>query len=319
MQSVSRSSATPLWSVISQNMLSQSTNAKLDAQHKLETRGVSPESQSMFSPLQLNLFEGTNKQVWMDLKTGWCHLCQEPIGGTLGVHIGDRDHTNLQYFLNLYAAFPREDKFVPGGVLSSSSAVCPSLHNYATTHLSMDHLHVLDDAVRRAELEALLVQLCEPPFGALTHTLQGRGLFAFWYSGERMWKRNVTKMVAQMFPAMSAGMMTNFTQKCWGRTNGDRMYDAMNFKRIAASYGWDGYTAKEKKAFFCRQLFWEMENVEMRSEVSETAKLLTDLAIRRMCFELIFLQSMEYMNRVQHVHHLLGRPTWRELQLLQIS
>jgi hypothetical protein len=284
---------------------------------RVQSLSATPEGHSMFTELGLGIFECNNKQAWMDLKSGWCHLCQEPIGGTMGVHVGDRDHTNLQYFLNLYALYPRKG-FGADQVLQGSAALYPFLHRYATTHLSTDHIHVMDDAMRRATTEAMLMRLCEPPYSALTHSLQGKGQFAFWYSGERIWKRHVTKMVAQMFPAMSAGAMTNFTQKCWGRTNGDRMYDALNFQRIKRHYGWAPYENKEKKAFFLRQLFWELETVEARRDVPDIAKLLVDLVMRRLCFEMIFLQSMEYMNRIQSVYDLLGRPTPQELQELNV-
>lgn len=287
----------------------------MDAYLDIQNKSSTPLGHSVFDKKSVNSFEGNNKQVWLDLKSGWCHLCQEPIGGSMGIHLGDREHICLQLFLHLYAAYPRE--WNTTNLLQNAEHLLPSINQFSTFSRGdeMSHLHVHIDARRRAELESLLRCLTEEPHKAISHCLRGQSPMGFWYSGERMWKINLTRLCTQMLPPMSAGVMTTFTHKCWGRTNLERMYDALNIAKIVSSNGAEPKTTKDHKAYFMRLIFWELQSAETRphEEVDEVTRYLVQVTKRRLCFEMIFLQSMQYMNRVQDVYGKLGAPSEEDL------
>lgn len=295
----------------------QKSRRGIDEEVRLCSRGSTPDSRGLFDPLGLDMFEGNGKQMWMDLKSGWCHLCQEPIGSSMGIHIGDRDHICLALFVHLYVNYPR--RWSPEGVMLSSECQFPSVHNHASTHTTTDHLHELTDAQRRADLEAILLHLCHAPHRALSHVLQGRSPSAFWYSGERMFKINLSRLASVMLPPMNAGVLTTFTHKCWGRSNLERMYDALNISRINKTFGVDGKTTKDHKAYYMRSIFYELQSAPYRDDIDEVTRLLIASAKRRLSFECIFLQSMHYMNRIQDIVAQLEYPTPEMLQQMNLT
>ena len=275
------------------------------------SRGTSPLSSSYFDELRLDIIEGNNKQLWMDVKSGWCHLCQEPIGGSLGIHVGDRDHTNLQALLILHVAYPRI--WTGEGLLAHAHNQFPSIAAFATTcTTSFDHLHTPADAFRRAELEAILKYLVGKKI--IHFAFENMQSYPFWYSGERMFKTQMVRLVSQYLPPLQAGMLTNLTQKCWGRTNGERMFDALRLGPLLESFGGTVPPTRERKAFFVRVIYWEALSVGVKEDMSAVDHLLLEGFIHRMAFECIFLQVMDYMNRVQKVVHLLGYPTLQDLK-----
>jgi hypothetical protein len=295
----------------------QKSRKGIDKCLNLRSQGSTTMSQGLWHEPDLDVFECNGKQSWMDIRTGYCHLCQEPIGSSLGIHMGDRDHMCLALFLHFFTNYPRH--WLCQRVLQTSETQFPRLNEYATMNLSMDHLHTVDDARRRADLESILWHLTDYPHRALSHVLQGKSPDGFWYSGERMFKVNITRIAAVMFPPMNNGILTTFTHKCWGRSNLERMYDALNIATIQRHFGCDPKTEKEPKAFYMRRIFWELESASIRDDIDEVTHLLIETAKRRLSFECIFLQSMQYMNRVQEIVKLLDYPTPEELSCMNVT
>ena len=265
--------------------------------------------------LPLETFEGNAKDQWIDATRGWCYLCQEPVGVSAGTHIGDRDHVNMAVFLFLFTLYPRT--WSPRDILRDGLARFPGLVQHCTgVPTSQDHLHTLDDTARRAELEAQLEHLCNPPHQAISHSLFGRTPLALWVSGERNFKVNVTRLVATAVPPMSNGVHTAFTQKIWSRTNLERMYDAVNIARIKIAHGVEPKTARLDKAFFMRTMLWELMAALDCKDLDPVTELLVDDTLRKISRELMHLQSMQYMNRAQDLATKMNFPTWGDLREL---
>jgi len=291
----------------------------VDSGVSIASVGRSPMAQSLFDPLQLDCFDGNSKSMWVDNDAGWCHLCNEPFGTNLGVHMGDRDHGCLGLFLLLYSQYPRHsppelvvhDAFRRGQVRLAANALGPPT--------SQEHLHTTSDAVRRSELEAILWHLTDGPNAALTQALKGLAPMALWVSGERIFKTNLSRMAATMLPPIAPGIHSTFTQKCWGRSNQERAYECLNVASIHRHYGVEPKTTRDSRAFFMRSLIWEMHTALDNRDVSLVARTLLEEALQRLSFELVFLQSMVYMNRIQEVvERLGGTPTYADLHALNL-
>lgn len=303
---------------------------------------------------KMDTFECNNKQAWIDVEAGWCHLCDEPVGGFFGIHVGDRDHMCLQLFLTIYANYPLRATLPDCESFSERSAKVLSqaanekmlkpVYHYVSRPYNQDHLHTQPDAVRRAELTSLLIHLCQPPHNAITHVFQGKGETFFWYSGERMFRHEFTKSISRMLPPMSAGMMTQLTHKCWGRTNLERAYDALLIADIKRMFGGIPLDEKDLKAQFMRLLMWNLMDTPVRTlrtipgeegdhgeqmspQDTPTYKIdhteltieLSRLARRRLVFELVYLQSMQFMNKAQGIYRRLGHPTYAELMKMNVT
>ena len=250
-----------------------------DALIENQTKSSQPEGRSPWDELEgsrqkMDTFDCNNKQAWVDTKTEWCHLCDEPVGGAFGIHIGDRDHMCLQLFLSIYARYPHRQAGPDCESLPQRAAKVLAeaardqrlrgVYDYAACPYSQEHLHTLGEAQRRAELTALLVHLCHPPHMAITHVLQGRSEPAFWHSGERMFRGHFSRTIAQMFPPMSAGVQTQFTHKCYGRTNLERMYDALRIADVQRQFGAEPQQCRDSKAQFMRLLMWNLLDAPVR-------------------------------------------------------
>lgn len=280
--------------------------------------GRSYSNRGLYDDLRLDVFEGNTKHNWIDEQNGFCHLCQEATGLTTGIHLADREHVCLGLFLYLASLYPRT--WSATEVLNNCVAQFMWLHRSSTTlMMTQDHLHTVPDAIRRGELESMLLFLSSEKSGALNYSLQGRCPLQLWTAGERIFKVNISRLVAMMLPPMAPGVHSTFCQKCWGRSNQERMYDALNVGRIHEGHNVEPKNTRDGKAFFMRSLLWELHTVQDTKKMDDVSDLMVDIFLRRVSYEMIFLQSMYYMNRVQELLKKMDFPTLKDLHDLHIT
>nr|CCC92325.1 conserved hypothetical protein [Trypanosoma congolense IL3000] len=344
---------------------------------RLGLRGESMMCQNSFSHhpdwsrIGNRIFECPNKHVFLDVENSYCHLCREPVGVSAITHLSDRDHHNMQLFLFLSTLFPRNA--VCGGSETGSTAA-PANASTATENVLLYHpasvmggaaklfprlsravsdgqVHTQQDALRRASLQSMLVLLSSgsievggtarngPPVLRVFH---GDVSTELAHSGERLFKKDVSRVIVEWFPALSAGVSTQIAHKCWGRSNLESVFDALRLqpllnqrsseapanKGLTVSHGVKRNELKTKteKASFMRLLMWELTtrneevdaNFSGASPLSEVDQLLLQLARRRLAFELVYLQSLKYMQCANTILQEMSFPGLEDLMSLGI-
>ncbi|EKF98713.1 hypothetical protein TCSYLVIO_010384 [Trypanosoma cruzi] len=315
-------------------------------------RGSSPMCRSTFAQeghpcwLQNRIFDAPNKHLFLDPGGTWCHLCREPLGTSAAGHLSDREHHNHQLFLFLAAAFPRgvhgeHQRFLysPNAVLDDATVLFPKLMQA----VGEGNMHTEQDALRRASLESMLIYLSDgglcggKPVLTVFHGSVPPELA---HSGERLFKSDVSRLIVEWFPALGPGAITQIAHKCWGRSNLESIFDALRMQSLvdrrgrevagvlsplARNRAWRTtlqrqLSTKTEKATFVRLLMWELTTrceeaagCDAALPLTETEQLMLELTRRRLAFEMVYLQSMKYM---QHADQLLREMLFPSLETL---
>ncbi|AAZ13334.1 hypothetical protein, conserved [Trypanosoma brucei brucei TREU927] len=321
------------------------------------------------------IFECPNKHIFLDTNASYCHLCREPLGVSSFTHLSDREHHNVQLFLFLSAAFPRGTLrdatdlsttfakttwraigrgdntagesilYHPDEVMDDAARFCPRL----LAAVKGGYAHTEQEALRRASLQSMLILLSsgsitsdgatrrEP---AVLGVFHGDVLPELAHSGERLFKGEVSRLIVEWFPALSAGVGTQIAHKCWGRSNLESVFDALQLQTLinqrcnraavrGSGSGWKstlmkGLTTKTEKATFMRLLMWELttRNEDVGGDTNDGVslnkvdRLLLELTRKRLAFEMVYLQSLKYMHLADALLQEMSYPSLEDLVLI---
>nr|CCC92749.1 unnamed protein product [Trypanosoma congolense IL3000] len=217
-----------------------------------------------------------------------------------------------------------------------------------TDPLSMDlrscYVFEKDAVARRSELRALLRLLCT----TATHNGQMVLRKSSFVSpngspsadiGERTFRAFISELITPLLPPMGPEPTTRLQQRCWGRKNLEIMFDLLGLEALRRLSGVStAELAKAEKAIIMRQIFYELATVlaecdarelsavdrksgeisddskHVKCETQEHVRLLVELALRRLSFELVYCHTMVLMERVWRLYEDMGYPSGKTLE-----
>lgn len=287
-------------------------------------------------------FVGNLSGVWLDDDTNYCSLCREP-AQSRSSHIGfERDHHAINFMFYFSVHFPIR-MWSAARLHHDAKIRFPKLYRHVTSH----EFQTKDDVSRRAQLRAIIETLAKPPYRAVWRALSDALPPGLTGQGEKMLRESFARVTWPGAPHAGPNVMAAFSQKAWGRSNCELLYDLLNLGSMQESlFQTKAKTNKSDKSAVIRQLAVELHLLSTRQEVgqwsvessngdgesqqpvtttsdsnsrpsvgvlSEVCLHLADLALHRLCAEMVYLKSADYNVRAQRVIESLAYPTPAEL------
>jgi hypothetical protein len=244
-----------------------------------------------------------SKKVWLD-KTRWhCVLCGEPISKLS--HLGWWDHVNRHHWIALTAAYQRS--WNAKQVLLTAERIIPLPRR--SSILQSDSVSVFE-ATRVAQIKALIWHLlAHRQLSAFSDSLTRTSMAV---EGERCFRAVVSSTCLRSMPPMSSECMTRFQQKCWGRKNLERLYDALELGRLLEEYSQcKPEESKDGKGEVMRALLYELFTLRQSGDV--LVSLVAELTLQRSAQELIGFASKDLCQETSVMTERLKYPTYDEI------
>ena len=272
-------------------------------------------------------FFGMLRGCWIEKDLSWCHACGEPVElKQRGLHSAlNREHVNHNTFFFVWICYPR--------CWSVRETIIEAQRNYqklwAMHCCGNAALTLQDDVVRRDELAAVIAWLATGTKPVLYYSL--RGVFptsALTGQGEKMFRCDISNVVMRMLPLMSNNCQASLQQKSWGRSNLEKLYDTLDIAKLQLQLGGKPGHDRSDKSIVMRQLICELYFSRIAKEATEdgsekTPSLIEEIraelsqwALDRMAFELVYLCTFSYMTSAQNLVGEMNYPDPTELQEL---
>jgi hypothetical protein len=272
---------------------------------------------------------GKRSAAWVDEARGYCHLCAAYMTHGRSFHLGfDRDHIALNAIVYLSVMFPRtwSPESIHRALLGASACrgyrqiALDSVIGARTGRLvSLDVTNPVplqaDDAVRLAELRAILLRLIEGPAHSrvIAGSIFDEAPAGMVGQGEKIFRAHVTDLVTVALPPMGPNIQAAFSQKAWGRTNLMVMYDRLGLGEYQGQFGLKPKSNRSDKSSVVRQMIVELALAPVTHAHDPVACLLAEMALHRLAFEAVVLKSAQYMHQAQQAVALADYPTAQDL------